>query len=322
MTARVLGRSAMVSYFDELHFVDEVVAADKLAKQLAPDEEIAAWRELNRRYAIGILQARRQKGRLQKDGPEEDVQVAGRTGAQLLLHFMASKSGRDVKYVCEQTPRNLAVLGPLLSALPRTRVVALVRDPRDVLLSQRTRWRRRRLGSDRHTSIELLRNWANYQPLLLAIMWKRDSLRIAAAERDSRVTVLRFEDLVRDSTESLNQLCDHLDLPRDPSMLHVPHLGSSTAADSESVGIRTDASGRWQASLSRREIWIIERVCASEMQSRGYAPSNVRPSLVGGVALGVESLSRAVLLLPLNWHLVRPVLRRVRTLAPRLWTKG
>lgn len=312
MTARLLGLSEEVAYFDELHFVDELVPAEELSAPLEPHRQSSAWHQLSRRWEVGILQARRPRSGDKPLTVIDPEMPNKRTGAQLLIDFMASKAPGGVRYVCEQTPRNVNHIGVFLSALPETKVVSVIRDPRDVLLSQRNRWRRRKLGSDQHTTAELVRNWVNYQPVLLAVMWRRATKKILEASQDERVIIVRFEDLVKYPTESLARLCGHLAIEANPRMLDVPHMGSSSTSDQRAEsGIRTDATGRWRTRLSRREVWVTEVICGDLMHQQGYPTVGVKPNIMDLIRLSFESLTRLIFVVPMNRAVILPNLKRL-----------
>ena len=48
----------------------------------------------------------------------------------------------------------------------------MVRDPRDVLLSQKNKWKRKFLGANDIPFFELLRARFNYHPYTISKMWK------------------------------------------------------------------------------------------------------------------------------------------------------
>jgi hypothetical protein len=89
----------------------------------------------------------------------------------------------------EKTPQNIKLLGPFLAAFPEARVIHIVRDPRDVLLSlmQRTR-----------PLLEAAETWLTS----VAAAWKH--------RRDARVLEIRYEDLILSREATLERLCRHL----------------------------------------------------------------------------------------------------------------
>ena len=68
-----------------------------------------------------------------------------RTPSTVFATFMrdvAARRGRAIP--CEQTGRTVFYLDVVLRDFPRGRAISLVRDPRDVLLSQKRKWRQKR----------------------------------------------------------------------------------------------------------------------------------------------------------------------------------
>ena len=69
---------------------------------------------------------------------------------------------------CEQTPKNLYYIEEILKYFPDAFIINLVRDQRDVLLSQKNKWRRKFLGANQIPFFEALRSYINYHPILIA----------------------------------------------------------------------------------------------------------------------------------------------------------
>ena len=97
---------------------------------------------------------------------------------------------------CEQTPNYVFYLREILEALPKARVVNIVRDPRDVLLSQKNRWRRYYHGSSKVAAREALRIWVNYHPISTSWLWRAAVKQAMLFEGHPRVYSVRFEDIL------------------------------------------------------------------------------------------------------------------------------
>jgi len=72
---------------------------------------------------------------------------------------------------CDQTPKNMYYLNEILSYFPNAKVINMVRDQRDVLLSQKNKWKRRFLGASAIPLSEAIRSYINYHPILSAKIW-------------------------------------------------------------------------------------------------------------------------------------------------------
>ena len=72
---------------------------------------------------------------------------------------------------CDQTPKNIYYFNEILSYFPNAKVINMVRDQRDVLLSQKNKWKRRFLGASAIPLSEAIRSYINYHPILSSKMW-------------------------------------------------------------------------------------------------------------------------------------------------------
>jgi hypothetical protein len=89
----------------------------------------------------------------------------------------------------EKTPTNIYMLGPFLKVFPNSKVIHLVRDPRDIIISFMARG---------HTVVSAGDFW-------LACMSAIRNYR-----QDARVLEIRYEDLILKSEEILEKVCRHL----------------------------------------------------------------------------------------------------------------
>lgn len=95
----------------------------------------------------------------------------------------------------EKTPRNVRVIGKFVDAFPEAKVIHIVRDPRDVLLSLARRGK----------------------PLLEAAeTWIASTAALAAHRGNPRVLEVRYEDLCRESDATLARICSFLGVAFDP----------------------------------------------------------------------------------------------------------
>jgi len=191
-----------------------------------------------------------------------------------VTHGLASSAGKAI--ACEQTPRYIFYARELLNCYPAAQVVHIVRDPRAVMASQKKRWQQRRVATktSRLPSYESVRVWVNYHPYTIARLWSRATAAALALEDHPRVTLVRFEDLVRDPEATVRKLCEHLGIGYEPGMLDVGQVNSShqSPVDGRRPGLNSDAIDKWQDVLSPAETAITERKCAPWMRRFDYAP--------------------------------------------------
>jgi hypothetical protein len=165
----------------------------------------------------------------------------------------------------------------LLQELPDARFVIMVRDPREVLLSQKGKWKRRKLSGGKIPFFESLRSRINYHPATISRIWCATYQTALKHEQDPRVIIVRYEDLTDHPQKTIEGICRHIGVDYEPSMLDVPVVGSSNFSDSPTErGIASSRKGKWMDELHASEIRICENQCAKLMSYFKYEPSNIK----------------------------------------------
>jgi hypothetical protein len=172
-------------------------------------------------------------------------------------------------------------LDTVLQAVPDALFVEIVRDPRDVLASKKTRrlgvWTSERYRPEQRALKHLEKA---YDPLLDTLSWLSTvlALRRASARWPGRFLSVRYEDLVADPEGRVREVCSFLGLDFEPEMLKIPaHVTDEWVADaSDQSGEIVQASvGRWRRVLAPAEVALCEAVTAKEMARLGYPRSPV-----------------------------------------------
>lgn len=301
LMGRILGRHPLVHTFNELHFFEQLCAASELEVPMAPGAAVSLFARLltiardgylgqgdPERFSAEAAKALRETASWPRAGP---------TPADVFRRFLIHETGRAGRWIpCDQTPRNVFYLDEIRAALPGARVVHMVRDPRDVVYSQKNKWRRRFLGATNIPLREAMRAWINYHPVIVGQLW-RGSVRAAdRAVGAPWATTVRFEDLLADPEGTLREVCRFLGLDFEASMLEVPRVGSSADVDRPGhTGIDATRTGRWRAGgLSRSEMWLCQKVVGRVAEEHGYALEAVSlPPLRTVLSLAVLPLKLA-----------------------------
>ena len=210
---------------------------------------------------------------------ETELRAAPRDYAALFDVLLAHLQERlpDCRRLGEKSPNHLLHVDWLLDAFPDAQVIAIVRDGRDVAVSQRE---------------------AFDEPLLsAAIRWRhyqRLQRRYARIHPPGRYTTVRYEDLVTQPETELRRLCGFLGEPFDARMLAPHERNRAGFAARETHKLRTlepvtaSRIARYRGVLTRRELALFQLVAGGELRAHGYALEPV-PAL-----LGVPSLLRAL----------------------------
>ncbi|MEQ8206128.1 MAG: WecB/TagA/CpsF family glycosyltransferase, partial [Woeseia sp.] len=193
------------------------------------------------------------------------------------LSHLAKGAGKNIP--CEQTPRNIYYAEALLDSFPDARIVHVLRDPRAVMASQKSRWRKRSLMSEpaRMSRLQQLRTWANYHPYIVAWLWSRATTEALRLESHPRFHTLRFEDLITAPEQCIRDLCAFLDVGYESAMLTVEHVNSSyVVSTGHATGFSQTPIESWRSALTRNEIALISNRCGELMEAVRYPTAATR----------------------------------------------
>lgn len=284
MLGRILGRSEKVFMFNELHFFEQIWMPELPAPEIDTSQAVS--------YIARLMAVQRDgyyvKPEIQKYSKEASALVESNPGTwtapRAYAVFVSAESELHGKSIpCDQTPRNLYYINEILNYYPNAFVVHIVRDPRDVLLSQKNRWRRRYFSSNKFPLKESIRSWANYHPISISILWRSGIKAWERIKDHPHVLLVRFEDLLDHPDTVIESICNQIGIDYSRSMLDVPQIGSSHGKDQpEKVGINKDIAGKWQdAGVNDLvDIAICQFILKQEMQKYQYEIVNIRPNIL------------------------------------------
>jgi hypothetical protein len=196
--------------------------------------------------------------------------------------FLLYESKQHAKQIpCEQTPKNLFYLNNIFNLSSNTKVINMVRDPRDILNSQKNKWKRRFLGASEIPLSEAIRAWFNYHPITIALIWRSAIQEYKKFEKlNHNILTIKFEALLKEPSSELKKICLFLEIEYNEDMLNVPQIGSSDGKDSNIKGINYQRINPWMnsKSLSKTEIYFCEKYCSNEMYQEGYTLSGFKPN--------------------------------------------
>ena len=187
--------------------------------------------------------------------------------------FLAEITSENKCFIaCDQTPKNIYYLNEILSYFPNAKVINMVRDQRDVLISQKNKWKRRFLGASAIPLSEAIRSYINYHPILSAKIWNSSLECTEKFTNNSRVRLVRFEDLLVEPIRIVKELCEFLEIEFYQEMLNVPVIGSSTQQDLKNQFlIDSSKKEKWKnGGLNSAEIYLSQLVSNSMMQKFKY----------------------------------------------------
>lgn len=284
MLGRAFDAHSEINTFPELQIFERLIAVENMhpcAEQQQESLEILGAKILktvrNGVFSTGSSQ------HLRSEIKDIIVNAAIKTPMQLYREILDRETIALGKCIsCEQTPRYLFVGNEILDAFPDAYIVHIYRDPRDVLLSQKNRWRRRFLSNQKIPIRRTLLAWCNYHPEITARLWGSVIREASHLNKSQRFSEVCYETLLMNPEATLRDLCEKIGVRFEISMLNVRREGSSLRSDSnnEATGFDPSRIGSWASGgLSDAEITICEGRISKLMYEKGYLISNVNSSL-------------------------------------------
>jgi len=283
MMGRILGNHPEIYMFRELNFFEKLWDREG-TQELTESEAVKLAARL-----IGInghgFDILKDFSEFEDRGREivDVIQESGRaiTPLEVYESFLMAATTENGKLIpCEQTPGYVFFIPEILELFPEARIINMIRDPRDVLVSRKKKWRQFRLRSDRVPVPRTMRTWAHYHPISSSYLWKA-AVKAAQPYVDSgQVLQVRFEDVLSDPEKELQRICDFIGVAYYDSMLQVPMMGSSFVKSTpEKVGIDQSRTSNWQGGgLNSAELFINQTMTADIMKAYHFERAKVFPN--------------------------------------------
>lgn len=209
----ILSRHSQIASTPETHFFDQVCdyQAQRLA-QLPLDEQVRRMLAETRLSDLDLTTE--QVLAAVGDDPPSMCRLF-----RAMLELYAQHRGKPI--ICEKTPNHVRYVPQILAWYPKARIILLVRDGRDVILSEMPGYNIRSPLWNR------------------SVRWARSIGRVNRALKrfGDRVHILRYEDVLQEPEEQMRRTCEYLGLAYEPTML---------SPDSDSHDAIPDAERSWK----------------------------------------------------------------------------
>jgi len=312
---RILGNHEKVYGFPEMHFFEQLWSSKEKAKILSEAESLNLVSLLLNISREGYFSKRHTEDfSLEAETILATIPESKKTGTEIFAAVLFYESRRNGKEIpCDQTPQNVFYIREILDVYPDSFFINMIRDPRDVLLSQKRKWKRRFLGGAHATWFETVRAWTNYHPITISKLWNSA---IGASEevKDAHVMNVKFEELLSNPDQVIQRICSLIGISFSEIMKEVPQVGSSSGLDKrDTKGINADRAQSWsKGGLNKTEIWFCQSICNQKMSQLGYQSEKISPNpllilfyyLIFPVKLGFAFL--------LNLHRMKNILETIR----------
>ena len=293
MMGRIVGKHPQVFSFHELHFFGELWTPQEQQTPMKPEESAQLMARLLCIQRDGYLtQGDPQVFLAEAQAIVQDLPPEKRNPATIFETFLLYESQQHQKLIpCDHTPGNVFYINEILELYPDAKIINMIRDPRDVLLSQKGKWKRRFLGAKKIPLQEALRAKINYHPVTISKLWNSAITAGAKFAQHERVYSLNFEELLQNPETKVREICDFVGLSFEPSLLEVPQIGSSTASDTpKKTGIDASKAGNWRkGGLNSTEIFLCQKITEEYRQKYNYEAIAVQPNYLA-IATSIISL--------------------------------
>lgn len=283
MMGRILGNHPDVYTFKELHFFTKLWApADtdqKLSFTKAHQLAIKLYCIDNHTY---FFQKNCDRFAERAHQFIESLDKKNPTPLEIYAAFLDSCAGDNGKNIpCEQTPQYVYYIQEILDLFPEAKVINMVRDSRDVLLSLKKRWRSSSsLEREKKPLKVLIHTRIHYHSIFSSRFWVSACETAFQYTEEDRVYTVKFEDILKNPQNEIQKVCEFAGISFNPQMIEVPMKGSSLVWDRpDQKGIDKTRSQNWQqGGLNSTELFIIEKITGSTMQKMGYKPARISPN--------------------------------------------
>ena len=269
MMGRILNNHHKVHTFKELHFFGTLWSQDsdlslskrqqnQLLSKLLCIEERGIFNQKNMKYYEEIAE------KLLNGKDHDSIELY-----KFFLNYVTAKNNSSIS--CEQTPKNLYYIDSILKYFPNAKIINLVRDQRDVLLSQKNKWKRKFLGAKKIPFTESIRSFINYHPIITSKIWTTSLTYTSRHLACSNLKVVKYEELLLEPEKNIMDLCSFLGIEFNKDMLKIPLVGSSTSRDSEENFIDKTKIKKWKkGGLNSAEIYLSQLVSERMMNFFDY----------------------------------------------------
>jgi hypothetical protein len=199
----------------------------------------------------------------------------------LARHFILARmarraDGAQVLWIGDKTPRYAARLGELNQMFPACRIINIVRDPRDVLVS--TLAHQVRVGTDGEYRENPAARDRDLRRAVAA--WKDDvaPIRPFAEVNPGRLHSLRYEDMLSDPASEAARAFGFLDVSTAPEVIEEivratsfeAQTGRQRGEEDPSAFLRKGVVGDWVGKLEPWLLAFLDETCGELMRAYGY----------------------------------------------------
>jgi glycosyltransferase involved in cell wall biosynthesis len=186
----------------------------------------------------------------------------------MIIEGQARKRGKEL--FGEKTPGHVFYVNNIIETYPNARIIQMIRDPRDTAVS--------RLKKRKEYSRNRLSKIMN--ALFVNIEWRLSSKlsRLYQQRLGDRYIAISFEELIQNPHETIQQICNFIEVDFQENMLDIEVINSSFS--NKSSGFNSSMAKRWKKNLPGWLELIVNIINGREMELRGFNRSERDKHLV------------------------------------------
>lgn len=202
---------------------------------------------------------------------------------EVYFKLLQSVQNENTEYIGDKDPRFLDFLPHLHRLLPKAKIIHIIRDPRDVVLS--------RTKAD----------WSKHWPFFMHCFMYRAQLergrRQGKALYRANYYEIYYEELITNPRCALKGVSDFLNLTYTDEMLN---FGSSAKAlvaqkemqwKKETLGpLLSDNKEKWRGAFTSEQLYIVQRICKQTFKVHPYQKVAVHVSFMTKLQVGFMTL--------------------------------
>ena len=257
-----------ISFLPEINFVRRFLLPNTLAPKLANGGQTEVQRVIDEDPKLGRLPYQWSSilDAIPLETPLDEYEEA------IFCKIVKTHKKNTTSYVGYKDALLIEAADTILKRWPESRIVHIIRDPRDVLAS------RKKAGWSK--------NYPNWRNIIAGRIQLRIASECAKTELGSRIHEVKYEDLLRRPEEVARDLCEFLELEYSHEMLDFSNRANDLVFKDEMQWkknlfspLMKGNSGKWKTELGAQEIALVEKAYRREFIKRGYQDSNAFSNL-------------------------------------------
>lgn len=243
-----------VAIYGEIHFFDEICKVMGGCNTQINDIPNFINSALMRAYHVSLLP----KLDAVLDKVKAKLSNTSFNGVELYTAMMESFAELESKRrYGEKTNENIRYIDELFSIFPQSKIIHIVRDPRDVVSSM------------------MSMPWASNDILANTLRWRAELSNVQKYKEDDRIFEIRYEDLIQNPEQICRALCDFICEPFFPEMLEYDrkakdYIVNEPWKNRTEKSIDGSAKQRWKKDLNPWQVCAVQMMVGGLMKSYGY----------------------------------------------------